>query len=90
MKGDVMDNIRWFRYFEPYCEYSDKIPDSDTTVIVSENYIKKVYYPKWLELMKKRWGDDLDTKYGETALEELCIHDFAVINYAREVGDEYE
>jgi hypothetical protein len=73
---------RWFRYSEPYCSETTKIPDSDSISLVSEDYVKKVYFPRWLEAMTKKWGDNLTTIYSQEALFELCLNDFLVVYYA--------
>jgi len=68
-----------------YFSYNEYIADNDNTEstgvkTVSEKEIRVNYYPKWLERMKAKYGDD------EAKLTfENCLEDFIIIHWAWEV-----
>ena len=63
-----------------YNEYSED-PNSDTIITVSEDDIRKTYYPYWYSKMCEKYGQEVVDK--EWHFEE-CINDWIVNNGAWE------
>ena len=70
------------RYFS-YNEYVDD-PNTNSVVTVSEEDVRRDYYPYWYDKMCKKYGKEhVDEIY---SLEE-CIEDWMIIHFAEEIFD---
>lgn len=74
------------RYFS-YSEYDPESPLSDENggyiVTLSEEEIRRQYYPWWYEKMCKKFGKE---KVDELYTFEDCLTDWVVVNWAWEVN----
>ena len=74
--------MRYFSHNE-YIADNENI-ESAGIKTVSEDEIRQNYYPKWLELMKAKYGEDaVEAKYTF----EDCLDDYITIHWAWEVTD---
>lgn len=65
-----------------YNELGDN--DEDIVVTLSEEEIKKTYYPYWYERMCKKFGKEhVDQNYSFNE----CLDDWIIVNWAWEVKD---
>lgn len=70
------------RYFS-YNDYVDDPSDSFVTTI-SEDDIRKEYYPHWYDHMCQKFGKEkVDSEYSF----EDCLDDFCVVHWAWEVEE---
>ena len=70
------------RYFS-YNDYGDDPSDSFVTTI-SEDDIRKEYYPYWYDRMCQKFGKEkVDSEYSF----EDCLDDFCVVHWAWEVKE---
>ncbi len=67
-----------------YDEYDPDHPDGGYTATVSEEDIRKSYYPYWYGKMVEKFGKSI-VDYGYSF--EDCVQDWVVVNWAREVKD---
>ena len=66
-------------------KFKFSILDIGETIIVSEEEIRKDYYPYWYEKMCQKFGKDVvDEQYSF----EDCLEDFIVTNWAEELENE--
>jgi hypothetical protein len=75
------------RYFS-YCEYDPESPLADDTggytVTLSEQDVRKQYWPYWYGRMCEKFGKDhVDEKYNF----EDCLSDWQVVNWAWPVDE---
>ena len=69
------------RYYS-YNEYVED-PDINSVVTVSEEDIRRDYYPWWYDKMCKKYGKNhVDATYSF----EDCLEDWVVVNWAWEVN----
>ncbi len=74
--------MRQIRYYS-YNEYHED-PNVNTVVTVSEEDIRRDYWPFWYERMCKKFGKErVDNTYNF----EDCIDDWIVVNWAWEVEE---
>lgn len=71
------------RYYS-YSEYGGN--DNHFVVTKSEEDIRQEYYPWWYEKMCQKYGKEVVDR--DFSFEE-CLIDWAVVNWAWEVTDEY-
>ena len=65
-----------------YYSYDDHIENGDRTITVSEDEIRKEYYPHWYKMMCIKYEQAyVDEHYSF----EDCLEDWITIHYAREV-----
>jgi len=70
------------RYYS-YNEYVED-PDINSVVTVSEEDIRRDYYPWWYDKMCKKYGKNhVDATYSF----EDCLEDWVVVNWAWEVNE---
>ena len=64
-----------------YFTFNEFYGDTGTTVTISEEDIRKEYYPYWYEQMCKKYGKDhVDENYTF----EDCLMDWSIIHWAWE------
>ena len=69
------------RYFS-YNAWGEETADGDDTVTLSEEDIRKEYYPYWYEKMCNKFGKEhVDKQYSF----EDCLYDWRIVNWAWEV-----
>ena len=70
--------MRYFQHMEPNED------GEDITVIITDEDIRRAYYPYWYDKMCQKYGKEhVDETY---SLEE-CIEDWMIIHYAEEIFD---
>jgi hypothetical protein len=75
-----VDSVRFFCYNEPVFDDSGVV--GNTVVVVSEDDIRRDYYPKWKEQLKKVGKDPANYTFDD------CLDDWRAVNWAWESRDE--
>ena len=74
---------RFFTYPEQGCGETDH-----TRVMVSEVWIREIYYPMWKKLVSRKMTRDAQRMVSQGYPFEECVKDFVDTHWATEVADE--
>ena len=69
------DKVRYFAYND----YLGDDPENNVVIVISEDVIKKTYWPYWYQKMCDKYGKvNVDARYHF----EHCLMDWAAVNWA--------